>query len=127
LEWNKRIFDAGLATQPYDKGLEHFTAKLDPNAEMSAVIAIEPAAYTHVFQKYWDVLNNPLSHPNCNESEFIQDSMNEFAQALAGMNLSNFEPKVDAEADDKSCRIAQPRPSHGRAKSRMRPTIGTQE
>jgi hypothetical protein len=23
------------------------------------------------------------------------------------MNLSDFEPKVDAEADDKSCRIAQ--------------------
>jgi hypothetical protein len=126
LEWNKKIFDAGLATQPYDKCLDKFTAKFDPGQPMSAVIAIEPgchfdhgtaiffeqdkrhcvltdtlyglsdnealwhtlqawakfqprlakprcdpgqlyypAAYTHVFQKYWDHLNDPAKHPDC--------------------------------------------------------------
>jgi hypothetical protein len=168
LAYNRKIFDAGLATQSYDKGLDRFTAKFDPNVEMSAVVAIEPcchfdhgtaiyfsqekrrcvltntlygltddeslsytlqawakfqprlakprcepgqlyypAAYTHVFQKYWDHLDNPTSHPNCDESEFTKDAMNEFAQALSGMNLRMFEPKVDAEADDKSCHVAQ--------------------
>jgi hypothetical protein len=66
-----------------------------------------PAAYTHVFQKYWDHLNIPSSHPNCHESEFTKDAMNEFATALSEMSLDSFEPLVDVEADDKSCRIAQ--------------------
>jgi hypothetical protein len=26
LAWNKEIFDAGLATQPYDKGFDRFVA-----------------------------------------------------------------------------------------------------
>jgi hypothetical protein len=167
LVWNKKIFDAGLATQPYDKGLDRFTAKFDPRQPMSAVIAIEPgchfdhgtaicvsqekrrcvltntlygltdhealgytlqswakfqprlakprstpgqlyypAAYTHVFQKYLDYLNDPLSHPDCSESHHTENSMYEFATALSSMNLSDFEPALDAEADDKSCRIA---------------------
>jgi hypothetical protein len=66
-----------------------------------------PAAYTRVFQIYWDYLNIHTSHPDYDESEFTKDSMNEFAQALAGMDVSNFERKFDAEADDKPCRIAQ--------------------
>jgi hypothetical protein len=40
----------------------------------------------------------------------------EFASALSTMDLSLFEPKVDAEASDKSCRIA-----HDAATSRLCP------
>jgi hypothetical protein len=32
--------------------------------------------------------------------------MHEFASALRGMDLSSFEPGVDADAPEKSCRIA---------------------
>jgi hypothetical protein len=65
-----------------------------------------PAQYTHVFQKYWHCLNDPLSHQDCSESDFTKAAMHEFASALSTMDLSSFEPQVDAEASDKSCRIA---------------------
>jgi hypothetical protein len=63
--------------------------------------------------------SNPLSHPDCDESEFAKDSMVEFAQALSttpNFSIDSFEPAVDSEADDKSCRIA-----HNAAISRMCP------
>jgi hypothetical protein len=41
LAWNKRIFDAGLDTQPYDKGLDRFMEKFDPELQMTTTIAIE--------------------------------------------------------------------------------------
>jgi hypothetical protein len=65
-----------------------------------------PAQYTHVFQKYWNYLNDPLPHPDCCESDFTKAAMYEFASALSEMDLSSFIPEVDAEAPDKSCRIA---------------------
>jgi hypothetical protein len=65
-----------------------------------------PAAYTHVFQKYSDYLNDPVQHPDCHETEFTKDGMREMVSALSSMNLSSFEPKVDAEAPDNSCRVA---------------------
>jgi hypothetical protein len=176
-EFNKKIFDAGLRTQPYDKGFDRFVGKFDPEAPLSAVIAIEkgahfdhgaalyftqekrrcllldtlygltddealwytlqswakfqprllkprrepgtlyyPAEYTHVFQKYWEYLNVPLSHPDCSESDFTKAAMHEFASSLSTMDLRSFEPKVDVEASDKSCRIA-----HDAATSRLCP------
>jgi hypothetical protein len=39
--WNKEIFVAGLATQPYGSGLGKFTAKFKPDMPYSATIAIE--------------------------------------------------------------------------------------
>jgi hypothetical protein len=165
--WNKEIFDAGLATQPYDKGMDRFVGKFDPELPISGVIAIEPcchfdhgtavyftqekrrfllldtlyglsddealwytlqswakfhprhasprrepgslffpAQYTHVFQKYWDYLDNPQSHPDCCESDLTKAAMYEFASALSQMDLSHFIPEVDSEASEKSCRIA---------------------
>jgi hypothetical protein len=65
-----------------------------------------PAAATHIIDKYWDYLNDPVTHPDCNESEFTKTAMSHFAAALSPMDLSNFEPMVDSEAPDKSCRIA---------------------
>jgi hypothetical protein len=67
-----------------------------------------PAAYTHVFEKYWDYLNDPVKHLDCSETELTKDAMSELASALSTMDLSHFIPKVDAEAPDKSCRIAYP-------------------
>jgi hypothetical protein len=54
-----------------------------------------PAACTHVFQKYWDYLNDPVQHPDCCETEFTKDAIHEMASALS----------IDSEAPDKSCRI----------------------
>jgi hypothetical protein len=65
-----------------------------------------PAAYTHVFQKYWDYLNNPLAHPDCCESDFTKAAMYEFASALSQMDLSSFAPEVDVKLPDESCRVA---------------------
>jgi hypothetical protein len=65
-----------------------------------------PAAYTHVFMKYWDYVNDPVQHPDCCETEFAKDAMTEIASALSRMDLSHFEPLVDAEAPDKACRTA---------------------
>jgi hypothetical protein len=41
LAWNREIFDRGLITQPYDKGLARFTAKFDLSQPTTATIAIE--------------------------------------------------------------------------------------
>jgi hypothetical protein len=43
--WNKEIFIAGLATQPYGTGLGKFTAKFDPDESYSATIAIEKGTH----------------------------------------------------------------------------------
>jgi hypothetical protein len=43
--WNKEIFDSGLVTQPYGKGLDRFTAKFKPSQLCSATIAIEPGCH----------------------------------------------------------------------------------
>jgi hypothetical protein len=64
-----------------------------------------PAEYTHVIQKYWDVLNDPLQHPDRDESDHTKESMSEMVAALKSMQLSSWEPKVDAEASEKSCRV----------------------
>jgi hypothetical protein len=65
-----------------------------------------PALATHVVTKYWDCLDNPLRHPDCNESEFTKNAMGYYAEALSHMGLKSYEPKVDAEAPEKSLRIA---------------------
>jgi hypothetical protein len=65
-----------------------------------------PASATHIVTRYWDYLDNPLLHPDCNESEFTKNAMGYYAGALSHMDLSSFEPAVDSEAPDKSLRIA---------------------
>jgi hypothetical protein len=50
---------------------------------------------------------NPVQHPDCNETEFTKDATSEFASALSSMDLSDFEPLVDSEASDKANRIAR--------------------
>jgi hypothetical protein len=64
-----------------------------------------PASATQIVTKYWDYLDNPLRHPDCNESEFTKNAMGYYAEALSHMNLSSFEPAVDFEAPDKSLPI----------------------
>jgi hypothetical protein len=51
-------------------------------------------------------LGDPVKHPDCNETEFTKDAMVQFASARSSMDLSSFMPLVDAEAPDKSCRVA---------------------
>jgi hypothetical protein len=40
IAWNQRIADAGRKTQNYDKGLDRFVPKFDPNQELEATVAI---------------------------------------------------------------------------------------
>jgi hypothetical protein len=65
-----------------------------------------PSAATHIIERYWDYLNDPCQHPDCSESAFTKAAMTHFAAALSFMDLSSFEPAVDAGAKDRSCRIA---------------------
>jgi hypothetical protein len=166
--WNKEIFIAGLATQPYGTGLGKFSSRFKPDEPYVATIAIEkgthgehgtaiffeqgtrrslltrrlydisdddalwyvmkdwaqfkprlskprsdpgllyyPAEYTHVFEKYWDVLNDPTMHPDGVESSHSFDSMKAMAEALAPMVLDSWEPQPDSVAPEKSQRIAR--------------------
>jgi hypothetical protein len=68
------------------------------------------------FQRYWDYLDNPVNHPDGNESGHTKQNMSEMAAALSSMDLSSWEPLVEAEASDKSCRVA-----HSAAISRICP------
>jgi hypothetical protein len=43
--WNSRIFEAGLKTQNYDKGIERFVRKFNPESEPEAVLAIVKEAH----------------------------------------------------------------------------------
>jgi hypothetical protein len=65
-----------------------------------------PSEFSHVFEKYWDYLNDPQSHPDCSESDFTKAVMTEFTCALSQMDVSSFEPLVDAEARQSSLDIA---------------------
>jgi hypothetical protein len=60
-----------------------------------------PASATHIVTKYWHYLDNPLRHPDCNESEFTKNAMKYYAEALSHMDLSSYEPAVDSEAPEK--------------------------
>jgi hypothetical protein len=66
-----------------------------------------PAEYTHVFQKYWDVLNDP---------DHTKASMSHMSRNLSSMDLNSWEPQVDADAPEKSYRVA-----HNAALSRRCP------
>jgi hypothetical protein len=42
-----------------------------------------PSEYSHVFEHFWDVLEQPLAHPNsASESDFTKKCMQEYAAAL---------------------------------------------
>jgi hypothetical protein len=62
-----------------------------------------PAEYSHVFEKYWDVLENPLVHPEAaGESDFTKACMSDFQAALEGLSLTA--RLVDSEAPE-GCQI----------------------
>jgi hypothetical protein len=66
-----------------------------------------PAEYTHVFQKYWDVLNDPLQHPDSgDETDRTKSFMYDVAQALSDKSLENWEPQPSDVASEKSQRVA---------------------
>jgi hypothetical protein len=65
-----------------------------------------PAEYTHILQKYWNVLNDPVTHPDCDETDHTKASMRYMSKHLESMDLSAREPQVDADAPEKSYRVA---------------------
>jgi hypothetical protein len=65
-----------------------------------------PAEYTHMFEKYWDYLDDPTKHPDVDPSTQYFSSMQRYAEALSSMDLSGFIPQPDAEAPEKSQRVA---------------------
>jgi hypothetical protein len=66
-----------------------------------------PHGYSHVFEKYWDVLNDPTQHPDGVDSSHSRDSMRVMAEALSVMELDSWIPQPDSKASEKSQRIAR--------------------
>jgi hypothetical protein len=66
-----------------------------------------PAEYTHVFQKYWDVLNDPLQHSESRvETDRTKSFMFDMARALEDKVLDNWEPQPSELASERAQRIA---------------------
>jgi hypothetical protein len=65
-----------------------------------------PAEYTHMFEKYWDYLDDPTKHPDVDSSAQYFSSMQPYAEAVSVVDLSGFIPQPDAEAPEKSQRVA---------------------
>jgi hypothetical protein len=63
--------------------------------------------YSHVFEKYWDVLNDPTQHPDQDMSPHSRSSMSAMATALSVMVLDSWIPQPDSEVSEKSQRIAR--------------------
>jgi hypothetical protein len=66
-----------------------------------------PAEYIHIVEKYWDYLADPSKHPEADKDAHYFSAMQQFAAALASMDLSNFEPQPDSIAPEKSQRVAR--------------------
>jgi hypothetical protein len=66
-----------------------------------------PAECTHVFERYWDVLNDPTQHPDVDRTAHSFGSMEAMAEALAPMSLDSWETQPDSVAPEKSQRIAR--------------------
>jgi hypothetical protein len=66
-----------------------------------------PPESSHIFEKYWDVLNDPTQHPDQDMSSHSRDSMSVMAEALSVMELDNWIPQPDTEAPERSQRIAR--------------------
>jgi hypothetical protein len=76
-----------------------------------------PAEFSHVFDKYWDLLPRLSEYPDFSrESAFCQEQTNSFSEALSAMNLAGFTPLVAAEASEKAIQV-----SEEAAISRLRP------
>jgi hypothetical protein len=66
-----------------------------------------PPEYGHLMEKYWDVLNDPIQHPDQDMSAHSRDSMIAMAEALRPMTLDNWTPQPDTEVSEKSQRVAR--------------------
>jgi hypothetical protein len=65
-----------------------------------------PSLATHIVEKYWDYLNDPIQHPDCSESDFTKRAMTQYAEFLSRMDLSGFAPEVNVESSEKACRVS---------------------
>jgi hypothetical protein len=65
-----------------------------------------PPEYGHYFEKYWDVLNDPVQHPECTDSAHSRNSMGLMTEALSVMNLEQWIPQPSTEASEKAQRVA---------------------
>jgi hypothetical protein len=62
--------------------------------------------YTHMIEKYWDYLDDPTEHPEAKEDAHYFSAMQQYAAAVAPMDLSDLEPQPDSMAPEKSQRVA---------------------
>jgi hypothetical protein len=59
-----------------------------------------------MFETYWDYLDDPTKHPDVDPSAHHFSPMPLYAEAVSAMDFSDFTPQPDAEAPEKSQRVA---------------------
>jgi hypothetical protein len=65
-----------------------------------------PAEFSHMDEQYWDYLDDPTKHPDADPSAQYFPAMSLYAEAVSSMDFSGFIPQPDAEAPEKSQRVA---------------------
>jgi hypothetical protein len=64
------------------------------------------AEYSHMFEQYWDHLDDPTEHPDVSQTAQYFTSMQLYVEAVSAFNMSGFIPQPDADAPEKSQRVA---------------------
>jgi hypothetical protein len=65
-----------------------------------------PTEYSHIFEQYWHVLNDPTQHPEADRTAHYYGSMEEMADALRPMTLDSWTLQPDSDAPEKTQRVA---------------------
>jgi hypothetical protein len=84
----------------------------------------DPAEYSHMFEIYWDYLQDPTQHPDVDSSAQYYAPMSAYTLAVSSMDFSSFTPSLMLKPR-RSPSVSQVlQPSHGGVQYKMRRTIG---
>jgi hypothetical protein len=65
-----------------------------------------PSEYSHMFEVYWDFLQNPTEHPDvCSTAPYFVP-MSQYSVAAAQLDFSDFTPRPEVEAPEKCQRVS---------------------
>jgi hypothetical protein len=66
-----------------------------------------PAEFSHMFELYWDYLDDPTKHPDVCQTASYFVPLSAYSVAVSSMDLSSFTPQPEVEAPEKSQRVSQ--------------------
>jgi hypothetical protein len=89
--WNEQIYEAGLKTQNYDKGLGRFVRKFDSDNEMSATFAIVKG----VHQDHGSAIYYTQASRRCLLLDTLHGQTDEEAMWYTLQTLAKFQPRLN--------------------------------